>query len=155
MSSCNYRDNYQLFHSLFNLGGKQNSLSDIGKLVLDNVLSGKFKRKVSLWVEVGYSLYIHRLIHLSLQRLASKASISTFIASAIVVCANGCYSKIPNSPLLTAVSTTASHPSNMLSGGVLEYESTTHDGDRSNAFSKLSMTLSLLSAAKIDLMLFR
>lgn len=31
---------------LFNLGGKHNSLGDIGKLVLDNILSGKFKRKV-------------------------------------------------------------------------------------------------------------
>uniref|UniRef100_A0A915IAH4 Calpain catalytic domain-containing protein n=1 Tax=Romanomermis culicivorax TaxID=13658 RepID=A0A915IAH4_ROMCU len=31
---------------LFNLGGKDNSLGDIGKAVLDNILSGKFKRKI-------------------------------------------------------------------------------------------------------------
>lgn len=31
---------------IFRLGGKHNSLSDIGKLVLDNIISGKFKRKV-------------------------------------------------------------------------------------------------------------
>lgn len=30
---------------IFNLGGKHNSLGDIGKLILDNILSGKFKRK--------------------------------------------------------------------------------------------------------------
>ena len=33
--------------SLFNLGGKHNSLSGVGKLVLDNLLSGKFRRKAS------------------------------------------------------------------------------------------------------------
>lgn len=33
---------------LFQLGGKDNSLSDIGKVVLDNIISGKFHRKVNL-----------------------------------------------------------------------------------------------------------
>uniref|UniRef100_A0A7E4VD57 Calpain catalytic domain-containing protein n=1 Tax=Panagrellus redivivus TaxID=6233 RepID=A0A7E4VD57_PANRE len=35
---------------LFNMGGKHNSLSDIGKLVLENIVSGKFKRKVQPFV---------------------------------------------------------------------------------------------------------
>lgn len=33
---------------LFNLGGKDNSLGSIGKAILDNIISGKFKRKV--WI---------------------------------------------------------------------------------------------------------
>ena len=32
----------------FNMGGKGNNLSNVGKVVLDNMLSGKSKRKVSL-----------------------------------------------------------------------------------------------------------
>uniref|UniRef100_A0A7E4URJ0 Calpain catalytic domain-containing protein n=1 Tax=Panagrellus redivivus TaxID=6233 RepID=A0A7E4URJ0_PANRE len=35
---------------LFHMGGKHNSLSDIGKLVLENIMSGKFKRKVQPFV---------------------------------------------------------------------------------------------------------
>lgn len=31
---------------LFQLGGKDNKLSDIGKIILDNIISGKFRRKV-------------------------------------------------------------------------------------------------------------
>lgn len=31
---------------IFNLGGKDNSLSNIGKIVLDNLISGKYHRKV-------------------------------------------------------------------------------------------------------------
>lgn len=31
---------------IFQLGGKDNSLGDIGKTVLDNIISGKWKRKV-------------------------------------------------------------------------------------------------------------
>lgn len=34
---------------LFQLGGKDNKLSDIGKVVLDNIISGKFQRKVSFF----------------------------------------------------------------------------------------------------------
>jgi calpain len=32
---------------IFNLGGKDNSLGSIGKVILDNIISGKFKRKAS------------------------------------------------------------------------------------------------------------
>ncbi|KAL3120633.1 hypothetical protein niasHT_007925 [Heterodera trifolii] len=35
---------------IFGLGGKHNSLSELGKLVLDNLISGKFQRKVSPFV---------------------------------------------------------------------------------------------------------
>jgi calpain len=35
---------------IFNLSGKHNSLGDIGKLVLENILSGKFKRKIKPFV---------------------------------------------------------------------------------------------------------
>uniref|UniRef100_A0A9J2PHU4 Calpain catalytic domain-containing protein n=1 Tax=Ascaris lumbricoides TaxID=6252 RepID=A0A9J2PHU4_ASCLU len=35
---------------IFNLGGKDNSLGGIGKLILDNIISGKFKRKVKPFV---------------------------------------------------------------------------------------------------------
>ena len=31
---------------LFQLGGKDNKLSDIGKIILDNIISGKSKRNV-------------------------------------------------------------------------------------------------------------
>lgn len=31
---------------IFNLGGKDNKLSDIGKIILDNIISGKFHRDV-------------------------------------------------------------------------------------------------------------
>jgi len=39
---------------LFNLGGKDNSLSNIGKTILDNIISGKFKRKVMFHDIVGF-----------------------------------------------------------------------------------------------------
>lgn len=32
---------------LFQLGGKDNKLSDVGKIILDNIVSGKYRRKVS------------------------------------------------------------------------------------------------------------
>uniref|UniRef100_A0A0M3IRC0 Calpain catalytic domain-containing protein n=1 Tax=Ascaris lumbricoides TaxID=6252 RepID=A0A0M3IRC0_ASCLU len=35
---------------LFQLGGKDNKLSDIGKIILDNIISGKFRRKVEPYV---------------------------------------------------------------------------------------------------------
>ncbi|VDK78161.1 unnamed protein product [Onchocerca ochengi] len=35
---------------LFQLGGKDNKLSDIGKIVLDNIISGKFRRKVDPYI---------------------------------------------------------------------------------------------------------
>lgn len=35
---------------LFQLGGKDNKLSNIGKIILDNIISGKFQRDVSLFV---------------------------------------------------------------------------------------------------------
>ncbi|TKR94293.1 hypothetical protein L596_008592 [Steinernema carpocapsae] len=35
---------------LFNLGGKHNNLSDIGKVILDNIISGKSRRKVDPFV---------------------------------------------------------------------------------------------------------
>ncbi|VDN41149.1 unnamed protein product, partial [Gongylonema pulchrum] len=35
---------------LFQLGGKDNKLSDIGKIVLDNIVSGKFRRKVDPYI---------------------------------------------------------------------------------------------------------
>ncbi|CAD5219944.1 unnamed protein product [Bursaphelenchus okinawaensis] len=35
---------------IFQLGGKHNSLSDIGKIVLDNIVSGKYKRKVDPFI---------------------------------------------------------------------------------------------------------
>lgn len=35
---------------IFQLGGNHNSLGDIGKIVLDNIVSGKFKRKVDPFV---------------------------------------------------------------------------------------------------------
>ncbi|KAK6105467.1 Calpain cysteine protease family protein [Brugia pahangi] len=35
---------------LFQLGGKDNKLSDIGKIVLDNIISGKFHRKVDPYI---------------------------------------------------------------------------------------------------------
>lgn len=35
---------------LFNLGGKDNKLSDIGKIILDNIISGRFQRKVDPYV---------------------------------------------------------------------------------------------------------
>lgn len=31
---------------IFGLGGKDNGLGNIGKMILDNIISGKFKRKV-------------------------------------------------------------------------------------------------------------
>ena len=31
---------------LFNLGGKDNNLGNIGKIILDNIISGKFRRDV-------------------------------------------------------------------------------------------------------------
>lgn len=31
---------------LFNLGGKDNKLGNIGKIILDNIISGKFQRDV-------------------------------------------------------------------------------------------------------------
>ncbi|KHN87742.1 Calpain clp-1 [Toxocara canis] len=35
---------------IFNMGGKDNSLGGIGKLILDNIISGKFKRKVTPFI---------------------------------------------------------------------------------------------------------
>uniref|UniRef100_A0A915CYD2 Calpain catalytic domain-containing protein n=1 Tax=Ditylenchus dipsaci TaxID=166011 RepID=A0A915CYD2_9BILA len=35
---------------IFNLGGRDNSLSNIGKIVLDNIISGKFNRKVDPFI---------------------------------------------------------------------------------------------------------
>ncbi|OZC04845.1 calpain family cysteine protease [Onchocerca flexuosa] len=35
---------------LFQLGGKDNKLSDVGKIVLDNIISGKFRRKVDPYI---------------------------------------------------------------------------------------------------------
>ena len=35
-------------NALFGLGGKDNSLGNIGKVILDNIISGKWKRKVIL-----------------------------------------------------------------------------------------------------------
>ncbi|VDK34147.1 unnamed protein product [Anisakis simplex] len=35
-------------NALFQLGGKDNNLGNIGKVILDNIISGKFKRKVNL-----------------------------------------------------------------------------------------------------------
>ncbi|VDK28360.1 unnamed protein product [Gongylonema pulchrum] len=35
---------------VFNLGGKDNKLGSVGKIVLDNIISGKFKRKVDPYV---------------------------------------------------------------------------------------------------------
>jgi calpain len=32
---------------IFNMGGQHNSLGQMGKLVLDNIISGKYQRKVS------------------------------------------------------------------------------------------------------------
>lgn len=32
---------------IFSLGGKDNSLGNIGKIILDNIISGKFRRDVS------------------------------------------------------------------------------------------------------------
>uniref|UniRef100_A0A915AJW3 MSP domain-containing protein n=1 Tax=Parascaris univalens TaxID=6257 RepID=A0A915AJW3_PARUN len=37
---------------IFNLGGKDNNLGHVGKVVLDNIISGKFKRKVDLWSKI-------------------------------------------------------------------------------------------------------
>lgn len=44
---------------IFNLGGKDNSLGGIGKLILDNIISGKFKRKVNFCVSQssGYEMW--------------------------------------------------------------------------------------------------
>uniref|UniRef100_A0A0N5AGU3 Calpain catalytic domain-containing protein n=1 Tax=Syphacia muris TaxID=451379 RepID=A0A0N5AGU3_9BILA len=36
---------------IFNLGGKDNSLGSVGKVILDNIISGKFKRKVDPFVK--------------------------------------------------------------------------------------------------------
>ncbi|VDN86753.1 unnamed protein product, partial [Brugia pahangi] len=35
---------------IFNLGGKDNKLGAVGKIVLDNIISGKFKRKVDPYI---------------------------------------------------------------------------------------------------------
>ncbi|VDM49841.1 unnamed protein product [Toxocara canis] len=35
---------------IFQLGGKDNSLGDIGKIILDNIISGKYRRKVEPYV---------------------------------------------------------------------------------------------------------
>uniref|UniRef100_A0A915HUQ0 Calpain catalytic domain-containing protein n=1 Tax=Romanomermis culicivorax TaxID=13658 RepID=A0A915HUQ0_ROMCU len=35
---------------IFNLGGKDNVLGNIGKIVLDNIITGKYKRKVDPWI---------------------------------------------------------------------------------------------------------
>lgn len=35
---------------LFNLGGKDNKLSSIGKIILDNIISGKFNRDVIIFI---------------------------------------------------------------------------------------------------------
>lgn len=32
---------------IFELGGKDNKLSNVGKVILDNIISGKFRRDVS------------------------------------------------------------------------------------------------------------
>lgn len=37
-------------NAMFNLGGENNSLSSIGKVVLDNIVSGKFKRECHSYV---------------------------------------------------------------------------------------------------------
>lgn len=42
---------------LFQLGGKDNKLSDIGKIVLDNIISGKFHRKVNFSIFSTFSLF--------------------------------------------------------------------------------------------------
>lgn len=34
-------------NALFGTNGKDNKLGDLGKIILDNIISGKFKRKVS------------------------------------------------------------------------------------------------------------
>ena len=33
---------------IFNMGGRGNSLGSIGKVILDNIISGKYRRDVSL-----------------------------------------------------------------------------------------------------------
>uniref|UniRef100_A0A8R1IES6 Calpain catalytic domain-containing protein n=2 Tax=Caenorhabditis japonica TaxID=281687 RepID=A0A8R1IES6_CAEJA len=40
---------------IFNLGGQNNSLSGIGKVILDNIISGKFKRDIQPFVPGGPS----------------------------------------------------------------------------------------------------
>lgn len=44
---------------IFNLGGKDNVLGNIGKVVLDNIVSGKFKRKVRIFAISVFSVKNH------------------------------------------------------------------------------------------------
>lgn len=44
---------------LFHLGGKDNQLSDIGKIILDNIISGKFHRKVNFSPFPTISFFFH------------------------------------------------------------------------------------------------
>ena len=39
---------------IFNIGGKHNSLSGVGKILLDNLVSGKYQRKVF------FNLFLHQ-----------------------------------------------------------------------------------------------
>lgn len=45
---------------LFGMGGRDNALSGMGKLVLDNLVSGKFQRKVKYtdWTQIQKSKYL-------------------------------------------------------------------------------------------------
>jgi calpain len=39
-------------NKIFNTGGKHNTLGNIGKVVLDNIVSGKFKKDVSACITI-------------------------------------------------------------------------------------------------------
>lgn len=47
---------------IFSLGGKDNKLSDIGKIILDNIISGNFKRKVRFLLIIHFAFLDHTLI---------------------------------------------------------------------------------------------
>lgn len=42
---------------IFNLGGKDNSLGNIGKIILDNIISGKWRRDVGFWSRFSKTKY--------------------------------------------------------------------------------------------------
>lgn len=47
-------------NEMFNMGGETNSLSSIGKIVLDNIVSGKFKRECHVYVPLSCQpIYFH------------------------------------------------------------------------------------------------
>ena len=102
---------------IFNMGGQHNSLSDIGKIVLDNIISGKFKRDVREYIfHQRVIMSVFRLFHSFLPNPGCPNSILYSMLNGINASGNSASLRIPNFQLRIRVCITANDPSNKLNG---------------------------------------